>query len=355
MATKHFLLISLIISAQQIVGTLGVSCTTSNYWEVAEAAASCDVLTLGDIVIPEKTTMEIDLKTGAKLIFSGHLTHVAAEWTGDLMKVKGTNVEIYGVDGHILDGLGPQHWKGANEPTIQRPKFFRLQVHNSLVHNLYIKNCPNNCMMIASSDTTIQNIYIDNKDGYPAVAGTKYAKNTDGFDIGSSTNLIVKDSVVYNQDDCVAVTGGSNLYFDNLWCNGSHGLSFSVKTGDVHDVEFKNSHVEYADNAIHVKGHNDAQTGSIQNVLYQNITFKAIARYAISVQQNYPSGTASANVKITGLTMDNVQGTMTGSKSVASQLICASGGCSDWTWNNVNIQGAHEKNQCQNVPSGIPC
>lgn len=42
----------------------------------------------------------------------------------------------------------------------------------------------------------------------------KFAKNTDAFDVWNSTNVIIEDSVVYNQDDCIAVRCGKG---SNLW------------------------------------------------------------------------------------------------------------------------------------------
>ena len=33
--------------------------------------------------------------------------------------------------------------------------------------------------------------------------------NTDGFDIGSSSNVIIDGANVYNQDDCVAINSGT--------------------------------------------------------------------------------------------------------------------------------------------------
>ncbi|KAL1506650.1 hypothetical protein ABEB36_005975 [Hypothenemus hampei] len=332
------------------------SCTVSNYADVDAAAKSCDILTITDLVIPAETTLKIDLKDGAKLVFDGHLTHEVAEWTGDLVQITGTNVEIYGTNNHLLDGLGPKHWKGATEPTIMRPKFLRFKLHESTIRDLKLKNCPNNCIMLSSSTNLfVTNINIDNYDGYPGVAGTKYAKNTDGFDIGGAVGLRVENSVVINQDDCVAVNGGSDMVFENLHCNGSHGLSFSLKDGDVKNVQFLNSKVEYSNNAIHIKTHNDGSTGTLKNILYKNIEFNHIDRYAVSIQENYPSGEAKANIPISNLTLDNVKGSMTGSKSMAFQIICASGGCSDFHFNDVEVTGAQTKNQCENVPSGINC
>lgn len=357
MATYQNILIFLILFVSlSKTSPLDDSCTVSSYDDVATAASNCDTLTIKDIEIPEKTTLNIDLKDGAKLIFDGHLTHVPALWTGDLVHITGKNVDVSGTSNHLLDGLGPKHWKGGDEPTIQRPKFIRIKLQDSQVTNLHLKNCPNNCIMLSgSSNLVVANILIDNKDGYPGVAGTNYAKNTDGFDVSSTTNLRVKDSIVFNQDDCVAVNGGYDMVFDNLQCNGSHGFSFSVRNGDVHDIEFRNSHIGYSNNAIHIKTHNDGTTGTIRNVIYRNITFNDIDRTAISIQENYPSGEALANIPITNLTLDNVQGTMTGSKSIGINIICAENGCSDWHWTNVKVTGAENKNVCDYVPSGVSC
>jgi polygalacturonase len=44
-------------------------------------------------------------------------------------------------------------------------------------------------------------------------AGTSLGHNTDAFDVGSSDHVTVQNVKVYNQDDCVAVNSGTNLYF----------------------------------------------------------------------------------------------------------------------------------------------
>lgn len=102
--------------------------------------------------------------------------------------------------------------------------------------------------------------------------------NTDGFDISSSTGITVKNSVVKNQDDCVAINQGSNMLFENLTCSGGHGLSLSVgqssengSPNTVSNVTFKDSTVTKSDNGIHIKTHADAGTGSISDVTYENI------------------------------------------------------------------------------------
>lgn len=51
---------------------------------------------------------------------------------------------------------------------------------------------------------TVTDMTIDNSAGDDAGG-----KNTDGFDIGSSSNVVINGANVYNQDDCVAINSGT--------------------------------------------------------------------------------------------------------------------------------------------------
>lgn len=46
------------------------------------------------------------------------------------------------------------------------------------------------------------------------------AHNSDGFDFASSNNVILSNTVVANQDDCVAVTSGKNVTITGMTCSG---------------------------------------------------------------------------------------------------------------------------------------
>lgn len=53
--------------------------------------------------------------------------------------------------------------------------------------------------------------------------------NTDGFDC-STQNLVIQDSVIHNQDDCLAINKGSNITFQRNSCTGGHGISIVRET-----------------------------------------------------------------------------------------------------------------------------
>ena len=51
-------------------------------------------------------------------------------------------------------------------------------------------------------------------------------KNTDGFDVGKSQFVTIRNIKVSNQDDCVAFKAGADFAsVSNITCTGSHGLS----------------------------------------------------------------------------------------------------------------------------------
>ncbi len=102
--------------------------------------------------------------------------------------------------------------------------------NGSVIENLHIQNWPAHGFSIgSSSDLTIRNVYMDNSFGdlpNNRSKGLSAAHNSDGFGVGTlSSNILIDNCTVYNQDDCVAVTSGNNITASNIFCSGTHGLS----------------------------------------------------------------------------------------------------------------------------------
>lgn len=189
----------------------------------------------------------------------------------------------------------PSHsWMG-----LPRPDHFIVlkTTGTSIVENLHIQNWPVHCFEITSaSGTTITGLTLDNSAGNAANSasdGLPAAHNSDGFDVSGSTNIIIKDTTVINQDDCVAVTSGSDITVDNLVCNGGHGLSIGSIGGksnnDVSNVLFTNSIVENSQNGARIKT-NSGTTGTVTNITWSNIKVSGISDYGIDIQQDYLNG-----------------------------------------------------------------
>lgn len=74
----------------------------------------------------------------------------------------------------------------------------------------------------------MENIVLNNTFGDLAnerSGGIPAGHNTDGFGFASSDNVILRNSQVWNQDDCVAITSGTNITVSGMYCHGGHGLS----------------------------------------------------------------------------------------------------------------------------------
>ncbi|KAJ8936682.1 hypothetical protein NQ318_023149, partial [Aromia moschata] len=263
---------------------------------------------------------------------------------------------------HTLDGQGAKYWDGGGDNGKTKPKFFYIQATGgSEFKNINLLNCPKQCVAISdSSDLTLNYWKIDSS------AGDELGRNTDGFDLSKVDNVKILNSQVKNQDDCVCINHGSNLEFTNLWCYGGHGLSLAVgqdkssSSGNiVSNVVFKDSYVIDSRNGIHVKTQPDAASGSITGLTYQNIQMSGISYYAINVEEDYegsgPTGNPKGNIPITGLKISGITATMTGEHSTPVYILCGDGGCSDWSWSSISIQGNQQSSSCNFTPSGFSC
>lgn len=201
---------------------------------------------------------------------------------------------------------------------------------------------------------------IDNSAGDSGSLG----HNTDGFDIGSSNNVVIDGAKVYNQDDCVAVNSGTNITFKNGLCSGGHGLSIGSVGGrsdnTVDTVTFSNNQVTKSVQAIRVKA-SAGETGTINKVTYSGLTMSSISKYGILIEQNYDGGdlkgTATSGIPITGLTLSNISGSGAVSSSGYDVVVTcgSSSSCTGWKWSSVNVTGGKKYGSCSNVPSVTAC
>lgn len=169
-----------------------------------------------------------------QVIFAGTTTWDYAEWEGPLVRFKGSRITIKGAAGHKLNPDGARWWDGkGSNGGVTKPKFFAAHsLEDSLIENLYIENTPVHAFSISGCDNlTIRNVTIDDSAGDEAGG-----HNTDGFDIGSSSNVVIADAKVYNQDDCIAVNSGTNITFTGGTCSGGHGLSIGSVGGRSNNV-----------------------------------------------------------------------------------------------------------------------
>ncbi|CAN9197847.1 unnamed protein product [Alternaria alternata] len=343
---------------------------TINPTTVASDAPGCSSITFNGITVPKGQSLDLSkLTKGTTVTFQGHNTWLAQIGFDDsLLKIGGTDIIVTGAAGARLDGQGAQYWDGlgSNGPT-PKPKF--LAAHNllgtSAINNLYLLDTPVQAVSInGCNGLKVNKMTIDNKSGN-SLPANKMPHNTDGFDIGASSNIVIDGAIVDNQDDCVAINSGTGITFQNGQCNGGHGLSVgsvghgsSTASNTVSNVQFLNNKISNSSNGIRVKSFVDGK-GSIDKVTYKGITLSGITKYGILIEQNYNGGDLPKNVApgtgvpITGLTIDNIIG---GNGVVASgaNVAIECGNCSGWTWTStVNVTGG-KKFSCVGTPSAVP-
>ncbi|KAL5357293.1 glycoside hydrolase [Aspergillus floccosus] len=353
------------ITASPTLNKRATSCTFSGSKGAASASASqkaCSTIVLSAVAVPSGTTLDLsDLADDTTVIFEGETTWGYKEWSGPLLQISGKGIKVQGASGAVLNPDGARWWDGeGGNGGKTKPKFFYAHdLTDSSITNLHIENTPVQAVSINGCDgLTVTDMTIDNSAGDSAGG-----HNTDGFDIGSNSNVVITGAKVYNQDDCVAVNSGTSVTFSGGVCSGGHGLSIGSVGGrsdnTVDTVTFKDSTVKSSTNGIRIKA-TAGDTGTIKGVTYSGITLSSISKYGVLIEQNYNGGdlkgSPTSGIPITDLTVENISGANAVSSSGYNiAIVCGSGACSDWTWKSVDVTGGKDYGSCQNVPSVASC
>ncbi|KAJ5983692.1 hypothetical protein N7481_005791 [Penicillium waksmanii] len=345
------------------------ACVVTEYASISSAVKSCTNIVLSNISAPPSSTIDLQsLQTGATVTFAGTTTFGDTfDSDFDPIVISGTDITITGTSDHVIEGNGAAYWDGEGSNGGQdKPNHFIVvkHVYNSEITALNIKNWPVHCFYINGvQHLTVSGLTLDNSAGdepNSASGDDAAAHNSDGFDISASDYVTLENISVYNQDDCVAVTSGTEITVDNIYCSGGHGLSIGSIGGKsnntVDGVTFKNSQVVDSSNGCRIKS-NSETTGSVSNIIYQNITVSGITDYGIDIQQDYlnggPTGEPTNGVTISGVTFTDVTGTAT-DDAKDYYILCGSDSCSDFSFSGVSITGGGETSSCNYPSSGCP-
>ncbi|CCI41859.1 hypothetical protein ABG067_006502 [Albugo candida] len=325
--------------------------------------SKCTTVTFGNLKVPAGKQLDLrDLPEGMTLKFTGKIVfecNARSKKAVDyLVSIEGKNVHITGTRGNSFDGNGACYWDKKKKNGKMKPKFFLFHLVDSHVENLNVLNAPAHIFMISNSQKTIfNNIRIDNS------AGDGLASNTDGFHLTQSTNIMIRNCYVHNQDDCFTVTSGNNITFTQSTCLGGNGASIGSiglkRANDVDDVTISYITITDSLNGFRIKTIQYAK-GTVSNIKVSDLILNNISGFGILVRQDYlnaqgnvPSRTPTNRVTITGLIIKNVEGYVA-EKAQRVLVYCGVGSCSNWRWSNINIQGGSKERlaKCLNLPTG---
>jgi polygalacturonase len=184
---------------------------------------------------------------------------------------------IDGRGGEKLMGQNETWWDLAHRAKIEdkgQSCFRLIEVNHSDNFTLYritLRNSPN------------FHVAVNQTNGFTAwgvkILTPKTARNTDGIDPGSSTNVTIAYSWIHTGDDNVAIKSGkagaaSNISILHNHFYTGHGMSIGSGTeGGVHHILVQDLTIDGADNGIRIKS-DRSRGGLVQNVTYEDVCIR---------------------------------------------------------------------------------
>ncbi|SJL13829.1 uncharacterized protein ARMOST_17277 [Armillaria ostoyae] len=337
----------------------------------ASSISSCSAVTINAFTVPSGSTLTLSPKAGATVTMAGDITFAKTSTAGPLFTIDGDNVTFKGT-GHKFNGNGASYWdgKGTNggvdkpHPLLKQVDlslmacsqtltiyiqvqglWHLLSIHGDTYFALFVAttqrerqvlNSPAQAISIGNSDgLTFDSITVDNSAGDTNSLG----HNTDGFDV-SADDVTIKNSVVKNQDDCIAINSGSNIVFQNNQCSGGHGISVgSISTGKtVTDVTISGNTVTNSMYGLRIKVKAEATSAKVSGITN---TISGITKYGVLISQSYPddAGTPGTGGPISGVSFTGSATTVkVGDK--AKRLTVDCGNCSGkWDFSKLTVTG----------------
>lgn len=258
----------------------------------------------------------------------------------------------------------------ATDSSYARPTLLYITGGSNIeISNLRQKNPPNvfNSVKGNTAKVTFSHLKMD-----ATSKSTNEPKNTDGFDIGASTDVTISDVTVLNDDDCVAFKPGCDgVTVTDITCTGSHGLSVG-SLGKGSDDTVKNIYVSGATmvnstKALGIKTYPSGGSHGVSTV--SNVTWTGVVvdgcDYAIQIQSCYGEDSEyceenPGNAVLSGIVLEDISGTTSGKYgAVTGNLNCGAKGTCDVKISSYTVKPASGTGKvlCANTPSdlGVTC
>jgi len=307
------------------------------------AAELCTTIVIGGFTVPAGETFALAPPDGASVSLTGQITFAVKNWAGPLMTITGNDITFDG-GGHNLVGNGDQYWDGQGiNGGVQKPDpMLRINMGGTF-SNLQLVNSPGRGVAIGGSSLTVSGVTVNNAAGSAANSksgGKPAGANTDGFDV-SANNVRIQNSVVENQDDCLAINRGTNIVFTGNTCSGGHGISVgSIASGVVvSGVTISSNTVTNSVNGLRIKTDATASGSSVSSVVYSGNKLSGITQFGVLIDQSYPStlGSPGTGVVINGVTFSGTNTISVGSSAHRVEVNCGSTSSCTGTWNFAGL------------------
>jgi polygalacturonase len=322
------------------------SCSGSGRAVVLAPSGGSNAFLSGPLTLPASVTLLIEdgatlyaSRNPASYQVSGQAACGTTASSGNgcqpFITVTGSNAQIMGTQGSgggqgAINGRGDQDilgtsgtwWDLSQTAKTQgnkqnNPRLIEAHgVNNLVVYDVDLVNAP------------IFHLYFEGGNGL-TVWGVRIktpatARNTDGVDPDSATNVTINDSYIQDGDDGVAIKTNSgpasNMTVENSHFYGTHGISVGSETQHgVSNILVRNNtvsgvdssgNVSTDDNGIRIKT-DSSVGGTVNQVTYENTCLTGI-KHAMEFNPFYASGNGSTTPYYTNIVVN-------GLKSVSSQ------------------------------------
>ncbi|KAG8215654.1 glycoside hydrolase [Butyriboletus roseoflavus] len=313
-----------------------------------DAAVQCTTVNVYGFTVPAGQTFSLDLLRGSTVNILGDFQFGNKSWSGPFFKIIGEDITFNG-NGHLWDGGGSFYWDGlGGSGGLNKPSPMMQILITGTMSGVHVINSPERCFSINSfGQLVLSDIIVDDSQGALPNTNSKglpAGRNTDGFDV-SGNDIVIKNSTVINQDDCLAINKGKNIVFEDNYCEGGHGISIGSISSNVvvENVIIQGNIVVDSANGFRIKTKKAAINSSVSNITYSANTARNCTNYGVLVTQSYPESTGTPG---NGVTISDIrfnQGTT--DVSVASNadmvvLDCGEGSCyGSWDFSGLTTSG----------------
>ncbi|KIY42978.1 glycoside hydrolase family 28 protein [Fistulina hepatica ATCC 64428] len=314
------------------------SCTISSVDDASDIS-DCSSVTINSLTVEDGDTMDLEPADGATITMAGNITFAKTSSDGPLFTIDGSDITFNGA-GYVFDGNGADYWDGeGTDGGVAKPHPLLKFKGSGNYSDFTALNTPAQAISIGDSEgLTFDSITVDNSAGDTDDLGA----NTDGFDV-SANDVTIQNSVVKNQDDCLAINNGTGITFKNNQCSGGHGISIGSIASDkaVSDVTISGNTVTDSMYGLRIKVDSDADDASVSSITYSGNTLSGIEEYGVLITQSYPDndGTPGTGAPISDINFTGDATTVEVGDD-ASRLTVDCGACSGtWDFSELTITG----------------
>ncbi|MBV9085625.1 MAG: hypothetical protein JOZ62_23370 [Acidobacteriaceae bacterium] len=186
----------------------------------------------------------------------------------------------------VIDGRGGENLLGQNATWWDLAKEAKVKdLSQSVTRLLVVRHSDDFTLYrITMRNSPNFHVAVDGTNGFTAwgvkIQTPKTARNTDGIDPSSSTNVTITHCDITTGDDNVAIKTGaepaSHMTIAHNHFYSGHGMSIGSGTeGGVSDIRVSDLSIEGADNGIRIKS-DRSRGGLVQNVVYEDVCMRNV-------------------------------------------------------------------------------